>query len=46
MEADTSTKDFISDAEGFADVLNYFIYGRFKILQLTIRNRLNTCRMP
>ena len=40
MKADTITKDFISDAEGFADIFNYYIYeGRQVIFpeQLTER---------
>lgn len=33
MRADTITKDFISDAEIFADVFNYYIYGGKQIIQ-------------
>lgn len=32
LKADTITKDYISDANVFADVFNYYIYGGEQII--------------
>ena len=32
MKADTVTKDFLSDAQVFADIFNYYIYGGEQVI--------------
>lgn len=32
MKADSVTKDFVSDADVFADVFNYYVYGGERVI--------------